>query len=236
MASPHASAAPRFAPIVALDGVDPGRTSPFAMEVGGHGEAHVRLTCAIGALLAHAPHAPHQGRPPRSPMAVMVSFTGEELERLDVDSLAAALVADGIDPARLLVRVPRYTAGPPIPIVERVAATGVSIVVASLAVPPGDGGALAGAPIDIIELPPLLVEDVDRTPASPDRLAPWLDLAHRLDWLVLARNVRRPAQARALHRIGCDLAAGPLMGAPVDPASFMLAGADRERRSSRLAG
>jgi EAL domain-containing protein (putative c-di-GMP-specific phosphodiesterase class I) len=223
--------APRFAPIVSLDGDDPGRTTPFAMEVNVRGGTHVRLACAIGALLAN-----HDNRPAPDRMAVMVSLSFEELERLDVDSLASALHADGVDADRLLVRVPRYTAGAPSPLLERIAATGVSIVVASLVVPPDAGSRLAGAPVDMIELPTALVEDVDRSPASAERLQPWLDLAHRLDWLSLARNVRRPAQARALHRLGCDLAAGPLMGAPVDPAVDPAFGPPRERRSSRLAG
>lgn len=224
--APHAIDSPRFAPIVSLDSDVPGGGALFAMDVGGTGEAHVRLACAVGALLTGQQAHPGRGA------AVMVSLALEELERLDVDSLVTALIADGIGADRLVVRVPQYTAGVPNPVLERIAARGVTVAVASLVVPPGDAARLAGAPIDVVELPPLLVEDVDRTPTSPERLEPWLGLAHSLDWLVLARNVRRPGQARALHRLGCDLAAGPLMGAPVDPAMFATA----DRRRSRLAG
>jgi EAL domain-containing protein (putative c-di-GMP-specific phosphodiesterase class I) len=226
VASLHALA-PRFAPIVSLDGRDHGRTTPFAVEVGGQAETAARLSSAVDALIAA-----HLAAPERPPIAVMVTFSLDVLERVEVAAVAAALEDRGIDADRLVIRAPRYIAGMHSPALERLAAAGVTIAIASLVVAPGDESRLAGAPVDVIELPPTLVEEVDRTPGGLERLEPWLDIAHRFDWLALARNVRRPEQARALHRLGCDLAAGPLMGAPVDPAFF----AAREGRSSRLAG
>jgi len=217
----------RFAPIVALDGTDPGRAPLFALEVSMQREAHVRLTCAIGALITA-----HQCDPDRPPLAVMVSLSLQELERLEPDSLAAALVASDIAPELLMIRVPQYTAGAHTPMLDRIAATGVTVVAARIIVGSSQVGLLAGAPVDMIELPAALVDDVDRTTESADRVEEWMAVAHRVDWLVLARNVRRPSQALALKRLGCDLAAGPLMGAPVEP-SYVAGG---RSRGSRLAG
>ena len=147
----------------------------------------------------------------------MVPMTLYELERVDVGSLAAMLAPAGIPPEARMIRVPSYTAGTPAPALERVAAAGVTVVVGDLFVPAGTRGLLAGAPIDVIELPPALVDDLDRTPARSYLVDEWLALAHGVDWLVLARDVRRPAQADVLQRLGCDLAAGPLMAAAVAP-------------------
>lgn len=215
----------RFSPIVALGGDEPGRAAPYAMEVSHHREAHVRLTCAIGALIA----AQQEGKPP---MAVMVSLSPEELERLDIASLTGSLVAAAVAPDLLMIRVPHYVAGVHAPILDKLTTTGVTVVAASLVVRAGEIALLAGAPIDMIELPQALVEDVDRSRESADRIEEWMAIAHRVDWLVLARNVRRLSQARALERLGCDLAAGPLMGAPVDPVSF----GGSTSQGNRLAG
>ncbi|HVV85769.1 MAG TPA: EAL domain-containing protein [Kofleriaceae bacterium] len=224
----HAAEPPRFAPIVSLDGEAPGRSALFAMEVAGHGEAHVRLACAVGALISA--YQAHRGRP----VAMMVSLSREELERVELRSLAAALDDAGVPPELLMIRVPRYAAGASDPLLDRVTATGVNVVVANLIVAPGQTAQLAGAPVDMVELPPDLVDEIDRTPEAAGRVDEWMALAHRIDWLVLARNVRRPSQARELSRLGCDLAAGPLMGAPVDPTTLGFGGEAAAR--SRLAG
>lgn len=224
---PSPSDAPRFAPIVALDGADPARTSLYAMEVGHQGEAHLRLACAVGALLDA-----HDADPSRRPLAVMVSLSLVELERLDIGSVTVALEDNGVDADRLIVRVPRYAAGARSPVLDRLAAAGVTVDVADLIVAPHEASLLAGAPVDMIELPAALVDDADRHPGNTELLEKWLGLAHRIDWLVLARNVRRPTQARVLHRLGCDLVAGPLMGAPIDPSLGPGPARAREARSS----
>lgn len=222
-ASPAADLS-RFAPIVALDGGE----SLFALEVAPHPEAHVRIAAAVGALVSA--HEDREQRRARRPVAVMVSLSFAELERVDLESLVRALVGAGVPPDQLMIRVPQYSTGAHTPTLDRVAATGVTIVVGNLLVGPGEVGRLAGAPVDMIELPPALVEDVDRSPESAQLVTEWMSIAHRIDWLVLARNVRRPTQARTLQRLGCDLAAGPLIGAPVEPTP----GAPRPR--SRITG
>lgn len=209
----HTSEPARFAPIVALDGGEAGRSTPFALEVAGHRNAHDRLACAMGALIDARASQPDR------PLAVMVSLTLEELEGIDVDAVAATLIPAGVELDRLMIRVPYYAAGARVPSLERLAATGLTVVVTKLVVRTGELGLLAGAPVDMIELPPALVDDIDRSREGAEQARTWLDVAHQVDWLVLARNVRRPSQARALRELGCDLAAGPLMGAPIDPTS-----------------
>lgn len=218
----------RFAAIVSLDEGEPGRAPPFALELGGQREPHARLACAVGTLIGA-----RRSRPDRQPIAIMVPLTLAELERVDVDALTAALIPVAVAPDLLMIRVPHYAAGAPAPMLERLAATGLTIVVANLVVRSGELGLLAGAPVDMIELPPALVDDVDRSLEGADRVQALMAVAHQVDWLVLARNVRRPSQARALQRLGCDLAAGPLMGAPIELADAV---PDAHARRSRLAG
>lgn len=218
----------RYTPIVALDHDGGGRAGPFAIEVQVQREAHVKLACAVGALLAA-----HQAHPDRRPPAVMVSLGTDEIERLDLSSLTSSLVAAGVPADLLMIRIPHYAAGSRTPVLDRLVATGVTVVVANLTVSHGELERLAGAPVDVVELPPALVDEVDRSAEGREGVEAWMQLAHRVDWLVLARNVRRPSQAAALERLGCDLAAGPLMGAPVDLPGL---GAPRDPRSSRLAG
>lgn len=226
MQASHLADVSRFAPIVALDGDEAGKAPLFAMEVAPHPEAHVRIAAAVGALLGA-----HQGQPDRRPVAVMVSLSLQELERLDIDSLVGALKVARVPPDLLMIRVPQYSTGTHTPALERIAATGVTVVVANLLVRSGEVGLLAGAPVDMVELPPALVDDVDRSPATAQLVTEWMSVAHRIDWLVLARNVRRRTQADTLRRLGCDLAAGPLMGAPVEPTPV-----DSRNARSRLAG
>lgn len=222
----HAAEPCRYTPIVALD--QAGRGGPFAVEVMTRSEAHVRLACAVGALLAA-----HQASPDQRPPAVMVSLDHDEVDRLDLASLTSSLVAAGIPADLLMIRVPHYAAGSRNPVLDQLVATGVTVVVANLTVSHGELARLAGAPVDVVELPPALVDEVDRSPEGREGVEAWMQLAHRVDWLVLARNVRRPSQAAALERLGCDLAAGPLMGAPVDLPGLAT---PREPRGSRLAG
>lgn len=228
MHAAHTTGSVRFAPIVALDGGEPARAAPFAVEVAGPREARTRVDCAVSELVRA-----RRERPTLRPTAVMVSLTQPELDDLDLDGITARLDASRVEPELLMVRVPHYVASAPTPTLELVAAAGLTVVVANLVVRSGELGLLAGAPIDMIELPPALVDDVDRTVEGAERIETWTAIAHRVDWLVLARNVRRPTQAQALQRLSCDLAAGPLMGAPREPAGLV---PDAHGRGSRLAG
>ena len=217
-----------FAPIVALDGDEPGRGPLYAVEVSLSRDAQARLDCAIEALInagnaINAGQKNHVGRARgtgsgQRPLAVMVSMSLEELAGRELEAATAALARAGIPSDLLMLRVPQYASGAQAALLERVAATGVTVVVSSLVVRDGEFAGLAGAPVDMIELPPALVDDIDRSRDSAAHVEEWLQFAHNIDWLVLARNVSRPSQAQILRRLGCDLAAGPLIGAPVEPA------------------
>ena len=73
-------------------------------------------------------------------------------------------------------------------------------------------GLLAGAPIDLLELPAWAVAGLDRDRTAATVVERRIALAHHHDWLTLATDVHRPEQLALLERLGCDLVTGPAIG------------------------
>jgi EAL domain-containing protein (putative c-di-GMP-specific phosphodiesterase class I) len=132
-----------------------------------------------------------------------------ELVGLEAKDVVALLEYHELSPDALIVRVPRFRAGDPTAELDSLAELGVGILVADLDLRGAGAGLLAGAPIDMIELAPRAVVAVDAITEAAEQIDVAVELAHRHDWLTIARDVARPAQLSALRRLGCDLATGP---------------------------
>lgn len=148
----------------------------------------------------------------RPSLAVVIELALAELVGLSTDDVCAVLARRGLGPDALVVRVPRFAAGDPTDELDRLADLGITIAVTELDLRGADAGLLAGAPIDLVELPPRAVGKADvagGVGASVAQLELAIGVAHRHDWLTVARDVTRPSQVAALRRLGCDLAAGP---------------------------
>jgi EAL domain-containing protein (putative c-di-GMP-specific phosphodiesterase class I) len=145
----------------------------------------------------------------RPGISLVVDLALAELVGLDGDALCGVLERCDLGPDALVVRVPRFAAGDPTEALDHLAELGVSISIAALDLRGAGAGLLAGAPIDLIELAPGALGAVDASGEAAAELEIAIDVAHRHDWLTVARDVARPEQLAALRRLGCDLASGP---------------------------
>lgn len=177
----------------------------FAIDVAPSWGVHGAVSCIEGAARKLADWRRHLDRPG---LAVVVDLAITELVGLSSDDVCAVLARNGLSPDALVVRVPHFAAGDPTAELDRLVELGVTIAVGHLDLRGADAGLLAGAPIDLIDLPPHAVEAVDEVPEAFAELAAIIASAHRHDWLTVARDVERPAQLAALRRLGCDLASG----------------------------
>jgi EAL domain-containing protein (putative c-di-GMP-specific phosphodiesterase class I) len=179
----------------------------FAIDVSPSWGVHGVAACIDGA--AHAlPGWRAQLRRPALSMVVDLALT--ELVGLSNDDVCGLLARHGLAPDALVVRVPRFAAGDPTAELDRLAELGVTIAVAEIDLRGAGAGLLTGAPIDLIELPPRAVSAIDIAGiAAADEIDLAIEVAHRHDWLTVARDVNRPTQLTALRRLGCDLGAGP---------------------------
>ncbi len=150
--------------------------------------------------------------------AIAIDVEAHELSRLSASDLADALARYGLAPESLVLRIGRFGAGHESSLLDAIAELGVAIAIAELDLRGADSGLLAGAPIDVVELPAAAVATVDRGPPAVV-LRQLLALAHRHDWLTVARGVTREGQVAALDRLGCDLHAGPLVSDDLDEAT-----------------
>lgn len=178
----------------------------FAVDVAPGWGVHGVTSCIDGAAYALAGWRTQLRRPSLS-MIVDLGLT--ELVGLEAKDVVGLLEYHELSPDALIVRVPRFRAGDPTAELDRLAELGVGILVAELDLRGASAGLLAGAPIDMIELAPRAVVAVDAITEAADQIDVAVELAHRHDWLTIARDVARPAQLSALRRLGCDLATGP---------------------------
>ena len=143
---------------------------------------------------------------------VMVDVAPDELRPATADLIATLLDAYQLRPEVLILRVPTYSLDVAVPILDRLVDRGVVVAVRDPDLRGAELGLLAGAPIDLIELPAALVDHIDRDEAAFQRIARRISLAHAHDWLTLARDLDRLTQVTALQRLGCELASGPAVG------------------------
>jgi EAL domain-containing protein (putative c-di-GMP-specific phosphodiesterase class I) len=191
----------RRAPLVELTS---GRA--FAIDVAPGWGVHGVAACIGGAAEA-LPAWRAQLRRPALSLIVDLGLT--ELVGLETDDVIALLSRHGLTPDALVVRVPRFAIGDPTGELDRLSELGVTIAVASVDLRGAGAGMLAGSPIDMIELSPRAVFAIDTVTEAADQVDIAVEVAHRHDWLTIARDVGRPAQLAALRRLGCDLATGP---------------------------
>lgn len=179
----------------------------FAIDVSPGWGVHGVAACIDAAALALAGWRTQLRRPA---LAMVVDLALTELVGITNDDICALLSRHDLAPDALVVRVPRFAAGDPTAELDRLAELGVTIAVAQLDLRGADAGLLGGAPIDMIELPARAVSAVDVAGiAAADEIDVTVGVAHRHDWLTVARDVARPTQLAALRRLGCDLATGP---------------------------
>jgi EAL domain-containing protein (putative c-di-GMP-specific phosphodiesterase class I) len=145
----------------------------------------------------------------RTNVQLVVDLSLAELVGLDGHDLCDVLARCDLPPEALVVRVPRFAAGDRTDELDLLAERGVSIDIASIDLRGVGAGLFAGAPIDLIELPARAVSRIDAHGEDAADIDAMIDVAHRHDWITIARDVRRPEQLAALRRLGCDLALGP---------------------------
>lgn len=143
---------------------------------------------------------------------VMIDAEPSQLHA-DLDELIAALLcAYHLRSDALMVRIATYSQDAPIPVLDRLVERGVGIAVREPDLRGAELGLLAGAPIDVIELPSELVDRVDLDLEARHRLGRRIALAHQHDWLTMARGLDRLGQVDILTGLGCELASGPAVG------------------------
>jgi EAL domain-containing protein (putative c-di-GMP-specific phosphodiesterase class I) len=186
--------------------VEVGTGRVYAVEVAPGWGIHGVVACLESTARALPAWRAQLGRPS---ISLVVDLALAELIGLDGQDLCKVLAGCDLGPEALVVRVPRFAAGDPTAELDRLAELGVSIAIAALDLRGAGAGLLAGAPIDLIELAPGAVGAVDANGEAAAALELAIDVAHRHDWLTVARDVARPEQLAALRRLGCDLASGP---------------------------
>jgi EAL domain-containing protein (putative c-di-GMP-specific phosphodiesterase class I) len=186
--------------------VEVGTGRVYAVEVAPGWGIHGVVACLESTARALPAWRAQLGRPG---VSIVVDLALAELVGLDGHDLCELFARCDLGPEALVVRVPRFGVGDPTAELDRLAELGVSISIASLDLRGAGAGLLAGAPIDLIELSPSAVGAVDAIGEAAADLDVTIDVAHRHDWLPVARDVARPEQLAALRRLGCDLASGP---------------------------
>lgn len=143
---------------------------------------------------------------------VMVDATPDQLVGDTAGLIDALLDAYHLRAEALILRVPRYSRDLPCPVLERLVERGVGVAVREPDLRGAELGLLAGAPIDLIELPSALVDLIDRDSEARYRVGQRIAVAHAHDWLTLARGLDRMSQVEVLRSLGCELASGPAVG------------------------
>lgn len=178
----------------------------FAVDVAPGWGVHGVAACIDGAAFALGGWRKQLRRPS---LSMIVDLALTELVGLEAKDIVGLLEHHELAADSLIVRVARFRAGDPTAELDRLAELGVGIAIADLDLRGVNAGLLAGAPIDMIELSPRAVVAIDAVTEAADQVDVAVELAHRHDWLTIARDVARPAQLSALRRLGCDLATGP---------------------------
>jgi EAL domain len=192
---------PNFTPLVELP-----RRKLFGFVVECLGPAPHRIASA------HATAAGWSRGPDRRAPIVLIDLELDEIEQPATEVAMAALI-DGLGGSDgIVVRIPYFGAGTQAPAVERLVERGVAIAVAALDLRGVEFGLLAGAPIDMIQLPPAAISEIDRSREAVDHLRGVISIAHRHDWMTLASQINRASQLDALEHLGCDLVIGPVVG------------------------
>lgn len=186
--------------------VEVGTGRVYAIEVAPGWGVHGIVPCLEATARALPAWRAQLGRPN---ISLVIDLALAELVGLDGDDLCEVLTRCDLGPDALVVRVPRFAAGDPTDRLDELAERGVTIAITALDLRGSSAGLLAGAPIDLMELAPGAVSAVDANGEAASELEVAIDVAHRHDWLTVARDVARPEQLAALRRLGCDLASGP---------------------------
>jgi len=198
----------RYAPMVELGAP----RAVYALEVIRPADTACTMTCldrALGALTSTA----------TSGVRVSIDLSVADLERVEPTELAELIRHHGRQPEALIVRIADLAAQV-IGATERLCDLGVAIAVVDVDLRSAGAGLLAGAPIDLLELPAAVVAAVDASPSAYEAAARTVATAHRHDWTTVARGVARTGQLDALIRAGCDLHVGPLAGPPLTAAQL----------------
>ncbi|MEZ4399731.1 MAG: EAL domain-containing protein [Kofleriaceae bacterium] len=194
----HDVAPPRFTPLVELP-----RRRLFGFAVEQAGPSAARFATALGVLGGWARDT--------APV-VMIDLTCAEVSATATAAALEAITAARVRPEALMVRVPRFEPGGSTACLDRLADAGIGVAVSDLDLVGAIPGALAGAPIDLIELPADAVALVEQHPDAASYLRDLISLAHSHDWMTLAASVVTRGQLEVLERLGCDLIAGPAAG------------------------
>jgi len=152
---------------------------------------------------------------PRASMNV----SARDLSAIDfVDTVAAAMSANGVEPGRLVCEVTESLL-----LEERAAVTLDLLRVAGARVALDDFGTgysslqvLRHLPVDEIKIAKPFIDDVELDPAAAAFVRAITTLGKTVGLNVVAEGVERPAQIGELRTAGCDAAQGYLFARPMD--------------------
>jgi diguanylate cyclase (GGDEF)-like protein/PAS domain S-box-containing protein len=153
---------------------------------------------------------------------VAVNLTAQSLQSPDlVDELAALLKETGVPASNLMIELTEHTAlhdrvttGQ---ILQRLKRLGVQIALDDF----GSGYAslshLRQLPVDVLKLDRAFAAGIGREPRDESVMQALLKLGHGLDLTVVVEGIEYPEQLSWLHKVGCPLVQGYLIGRPCTP-------------------
>jgi EAL domain-containing protein (putative c-di-GMP-specific phosphodiesterase class I) len=130
-----------------------------------------------------------------------------------------SVVAAGADPRRLTLRIgERALKGSSelMPPLRELRAAGVQVILERFGAGHIAIERLAELPVDAVSLEPLLFRNVQLDQRMRRVCRGVIEVAHALDWQVVAEDVTGHEQRSLLRELGCDIASGEIFGAPRD--------------------
>lgn len=154
------------------------------------------------------------------PLRISVNLSVEDLRNADLaETVAAALLEHGVDPAMLEVEISERVVdgGDPqiVAALDRLKAVGVKIAIDDF----GTGGSglrqLRSLPVDTLKIDKSFVQELTADQGEAPLLAAMISMAHDLRVLTIAEGVESVQQGSFLRARGCDLAQGYFFSHPI---------------------
>lgn len=157
---------------------------------------------------------------PKEPLFVSINMSHAELiGRGVVDEVQALLNREDIEPGTLKIEITEsmvmQNPALSIQILERLKGLGVSLACDDFGTGYSSLATLQRLPFDVLKLDKSFLEAGPEDETAATILQTILDLAAKLDMVVVAEGVEERAQADRLRELGCDLAQGYYFGEPM---------------------
>jgi diguanylate cyclase (GGDEF)-like protein/PAS domain S-box-containing protein len=157
---------------------------------------------------------------------VAVNISARQLERIEiVDEVRDALRVSGLDPNLLVLEITESMMIDDVDLaierLEALRALGVLVAVDDFGTGYSSLNYIRRLPIDILKIDRSFINGIDSDDEQVDLTSTIIDLARVLGLRCVAEGVERPAQYARLKGLGCELAQGYLLAAPMSAASVV---------------